>query len=226
MPARLPWCSHRRLSPGRQVAVHPRLLRFAAVLFLETASAARKVLGDDIWGWVERTSWIAAILGLLVIGFVAWQITQLLRRPELRLGFPYDPGGRAVHLVQVRDEEEITAAWNRTAKLSDPVQIAVAAVNDGDASAQDMDLEVRYPIWLVPDGKHELRQPPGVNAWSFFRHGLVLNPRTSHFMRATFRIPSGRTEFRLHVIASMRDTRPIDKTLRVLVRGDSRRRPT
>ncbi len=85
------------------------------------------------------------------------------------------------------------------------------------ASAQHLNIEVRYPVWLVPEGQHELKQPPVINAWSYDKHDVTLHPGLTCFMRATFRIPSGRTVVPMHVVVSGQDTRAIYKMLRLNV---------
>ena len=179
------------------------------------ASAARGTVGGDAWLWIERASWIAAVLGVLGLIVVIAQIKQLIRRPKLKIGFPFDPGGDVVHKAEVRDEETIQLSWTENPPLSDPVQIAVSTVNEGDATAQNMLFEVRYPLWLVPVGKHQLKQVPAVNAWALAVPGIALNPGATHYIRATFVIPTGHQNFKIHAIVSMQDARPIDKTLTV-----------
>lgn len=179
------------------------------------ASAARGAVGGDVWLWIERASWIAAVIGVLGLIVVIAQIRQLIRRPKLKIGFPFDPGGNVVHKSQVRDEETIQLSWAQNQAVSDPVQIAVSTVNEGDATAQNMLFEVRYPLWLVPVGTHQLKQVPAVNAWTLAVSGIALNPGATHYIRATFMIPKGRQGFKIHAIVSMQDARPIDKTLSV-----------
>ncbi len=100
---------------------------------MAAATAARDSLGDQIWQGVERASWIAALVGAVGVVVVVAQIRQLLRRPRLKLGFPYDPGGPDVRKSKVRDEESIKASWLPGSDLSEPIEITVSAVNEGDA---------------------------------------------------------------------------------------------
>jgi len=184
-------------------------------VFLASASTVRDSLGDQAWFWIERASWVAAVVGVLGLIVVIAQIRQLVRRPKLKIGFPFDPGGNVVHKSDVKDEETIPLTWTQNALLSDPFQVAVSAINEGDATAQNMLFEVRYPLWLVPIGVHQLKQVPAVNAWTMVVPGIALNPGATHYMRATFSAPTGKDAFKIHAIVSMQDARPIEKTLSV-----------
>jgi hypothetical protein len=154
-------------------------------------------------------------LGLIV---VIAQIRQLIRRPKLKVGFPFDPGGADVRKTDVRDEEAIRLAWTMSPAMSDPFELSVSAINEGDATAQNMLFEVRYPLWLVPIGTHQLKQVPAVqDAWTLAVPGIALNPGATHYIRATFSVPQakGKGTFKIHAIVSMQDARFIDKTLMV-----------
>ncbi len=179
------------------------------------ASTARGATGDVVWMWIERASWIAAVIGVLGVVVVIAQISQLVRRPKLKVGFPFDPGGDVVHKSQVRDEETIQLTWTQNPGLSDPFQVAVSTINEGNATAQNMLFEVRYPLWLVPIGVHQLKQVPAVQAWTLVVPGIALNPGATHYIRATFSVPKDKNGFKIHAIVSMQDARPIDKTLSV-----------
>jgi hypothetical protein len=180
---------------------------------LQAASAARDSPGDQVWFWIERSSWVAAVLGVVGLIVVIAQIWQLLKRPKLKIGFPFDPGGKDVRKTDVRDEESVQLAWTTTHALSDPFQLSVSAINEGDATAQNILFEVRYPLWLVPVGQHQLKQVPAVNAWTLAIPGIALNPGATHYIRATFSVPQA--IFKIHAIVSMQDAREIDKTLTV-----------
>jgi hypothetical protein len=184
---------------------------------LQAASAARDSPGDQVWFWIERASWVAAVLGVVGLIVVIAQIWQLLKRPKLKIGFPFDPGGKDVRKTDVRDEESVQLAWTTTHALSDPFQLSVSAINEGDATAQNILFEVRYPLWLVPVGQHQLKQVPAVNAWTLAIPGIALNPGATHYIRATFSVPQAKSKgiFKIHAIVSMQDAREIDKTLTV-----------
>ncbi len=183
---------------------------------LTAASAARIAIGDNIWQWTERASWIAAILGVIAVGFVVIQIRQLLRSPKLRFGFPYDPEGPSPgwRLQRVREVDSIPVS-QPVGPLSEPTQIAVAIINEGTASAQRLSVEIRYPTWLVPEGRHELERPPVINAWSYSKQDVLLHPGLTFYVRQAFRIPVGRTNIPIHVIASGLDTGPTYKELTI-----------
>jgi hypothetical protein len=53
-------------------------------------------VGDQVW--VERASAIITIAGLVILYL---QLRQLTATPNLRLGFPRDPGGLGRRLMQV-----------------------------------------------------------------------------------------------------------------------------
>jgi hypothetical protein len=174
-------------------------------------------MGDQLWFWIERASWVAAVLGVGGLVVVIAQIWQLIKQPRLKIGFPFDPGGKDVRKSDVRNEEAVKLAWTMSPALSDSFQISVSAINEGNATAQNVLFEVRYPLWLVPIGQHQLKQVPAVNAWTFAIAGIALNPGATHYMRATFSVPQAKSKgtFNIHAIVSMLDARPIDKTLAV-----------
>jgi hypothetical protein len=179
-------------------------------------SASRDSFGDQAWFWIERASWAAAVLGVLGLIVVIAQIRQLIKRPKVRIGFPFDPGGADVRKTNVRDEEAVQLGWTMSSALSDPFELSVSAINEGNATAQNMLFEVRYPVWLVPIGQHQLKQVPTVkNAWTLAVPGIALNPGATHYIRATFSVPQAKSSgtFKLHAIVSMQDAKYIDKTL-------------
>jgi hypothetical protein len=170
---------------------------------------------DHFWQVVERASWIAALVGAIGIVVVVAQIRQLLRRPHLKIGFAYDPGGGGVRKTAVRQEETVKTSWPPGSALSDPIELTVSAFNEGSATAQDVVFEVRYPRWLEPVGQNDLKEIPAVNAWSLVKSASALNPGLGRWIKATYRVPKDRTTFKLHVIVSQRDSREIEKTLTV-----------
>jgi hypothetical protein len=180
-----------------------------------TAAALGQSFGDQLWQGVERASWIAALVGAIGIVVVIAEIRQLLRRPRLKLGFAYDPGGAEVRKTAVRNEETIKTTWPAGSALSEPIELTVSAFNEGSATAQDVVLEVRYPRWLEPVGRNDLKEIPAVNAWSLVKSASALNPGLGLWIKATFQVPQGKTTFKLHVIVSQQDSREIEKTLTV-----------
>ncbi len=154
--------------------------------FLDVASQTCLSLGDEGWAWIERASWIAAILGLVAVGLAILQIRQLVRRPSLKIGFPLDPGGAGERLVQVSNTANLPVHWPDGVALSDPIELSVVAQNEmkATATASDVNLEVRYPPWLEPHGMGDLKRPPGMDLWSLAKEGIVLNPDGMYWMRA------------------------------------------
>jgi hypothetical protein len=179
----------------------------------------RLSFGDEAWTWAERVASIITIVGL---GILYFQLRNLIRRPKLQIGFPHDPDPYATgkRLMQVLDSTDIEAHWNPGEDLSQPVQLAVNAQNDASASgtAQDVNFEARYPLWLEPVGQHDLKQPPGMNLWSYSKQSLTLNPSAGAWLRGTFRIPRGHNRIQVNVLASMRDHKAIDKMLEIRVK--------
>ena len=187
-------------------------------MILAVPSATRDSFGDQVWFWIERASWLAAVFGVLGLIVVIAQIAQLIRRPKLKLGFPYDPGGKVAHKAKVRGQETITPTWGPGSQLSDPIEISVSVINEGNATARSVLFEVRYPHWLMPVGVHQLKMLPVANLWSRTVPSPVLNPGVGHFIKATFRVPKSHQTFKLYAIASMQDSRKaVERTLTVKV---------
>jgi hypothetical protein len=197
------------------VTIKP-LLGSASVFSMLSAAASSIRLsdGDQVWLWVERGSAVITILGLVALFL---QLRQMTRRPKLRLGFQIDPGGTGRRLMEIVDTIELPVHWNPGDDLSQPIKLWVLVVNDIKASgtASDINAEARYPKWLVPDGIGDLKEPPGINVWQLFKEGVSLNPGLTFWLRGTFRVPRGRTQVQILVVASMRDAGPIDKVLTV-----------
>jgi hypothetical protein len=189
----------------------------AAAMLSNVASSTRLSVGDEAWTWAGRLSSIITIIGLVVVYL---QLRQLIRRPKISVGFHQDPGGPGERLFQVVNSIEMPIHWNPGDVLSQPIRLAVIVMNDASASAtaHDVNFEVRYPKWLVPEGIGDLKEPPGMNLWALSKDGLVLNPGLTAWLRGWFRVPRGHDQIRLFVIASMRDGKMIDARLTVSLR--------
>jgi len=177
-------------------------------------SSARLSVGDEAWTWAERISSIITIAGLVVLFL---QLRQLTRRTKVRVGFHQDPGGTGTRLLKTVRTIDLPVRWNPEDDLSQPIRLAVVVVNEASASAtaQDVNFEVRYPKWLVPDGMGELKEPPGMDVWSFSKERLTLNPGLAEWLRATFRVPRGHQRIQLLAIASMRDSKFVHQLLTI-----------
>jgi hypothetical protein len=180
-------------------------------------SSARLAVGDDVWNWVGRVSSIVTILGLAALYF---QLRQLTRRTNVKVGFHKDPGGPGRRLMQVVGSIEVQVHWNTGDALSQPIRLAVIVVNEANASAtaHDVNFEVRYPMWLVPEVASDFKEPPGMNQRSISQDGLVLNPGLTNWIRTTVRVPRGRDRIQLSAIASMRDGKMVDRVLMVVLK--------
>jgi hypothetical protein len=172
--------------------------------------------------WVERASWIAAILGLLLVLVAVIQLKQLIRRPRLMVGFAYnpDPAGKrgGSFKLQIRDTETVAIKWPPGQSTSEPFHVAVSVVNDGNATADDVSLEVRLPDWIVLPPDAPFKKVPAVNAWSFVQSGKTLNPDETYYARQLIAIPPGKNNIPIHAIVSYRDGRTIDHILRMLAK--------
>lgn len=174
---------------------------------------------EQIWLWVERASWIAAIAGLVAVVLAIFQIRELIRRPAIRIGFPFDPGGPSRRLMGVTDAIDLAVHWDGANQLSEPIELSVVALNDisANVTATGINLEVRYPTWLEPIIPGDPMKPPGMDVWSKAKEAIELNPGGMFWIRARFRVPRGRDRIGVGVIASMRDARPIDRSLTVTI---------
>ena len=185
-----------------------------AATLASVGSSARLSVGDDACTWAARVSSIITIIGLAAL-FI--QLRQLARRTKLKVGFHKDPGGTGRRLMEVVDSTRLPVHWRLGAALSDPFKVAVIVVNESSASAsaRDIAFEVRYPLWIVPEGDNQLKEPPGIDALCDLRKDIDLNPGATYYIRGTFRAPKGRNRLQVLVIASMRDAKPIDKMLEI-----------
>jgi len=107
-------------------------------------------LGWDLWVWVDRASWVialvlfpAAIYQLIVLQRDQQRLAdELTKQPDVRVGLrTQEPG----ELPSIEPDFKISVIWQTGSPLSDVVKIPLAAVNVGSATAYDVLINVLFP---------------------------------------------------------------------------------
>lgn len=176
------------------------------------ASSLEATQVSTAWSWVERASWIVAIVGFPVaLGVGIFQLgairRELTRRPDLRPAFG-DPAGEFVTTT------EITVEFRPRQTLSEPYELRVASFNYGARTANRLLFNYLFPQVIQPatplglphaDGRGSTgRDPDG--KLNFTRQHHYLHPQSATADGLLIRIPAKVNGFDLLVAISMDDT--------------------
>ncbi len=164
----------------------------------------------DAWLWVERLSWIVAIIGIpsLLFGLLA-----VVRRPRIAIGFlPMRKAGLLLRRHErPGDRIEVTAPHTVDAALSDLIQLTFVVTNIGRATARDLLLNFKFPdlqvgLLVVPPGSPIVAPDPETNHpfWAYrIEH---IHPADRVFLYVSMRIPARLSAVEIDYEASMADT--------------------
>ncbi len=136
----------------------------------------------DVWGWVERVSWLIAILAFVVgLPFAIYQLIVLRReqkriaddldrRPKLEIGFfPIrNENGRNIPSSSL----EVKPVWVEGRDLSTPIIFQIACCNNGNRTAREVlyniSVEAGFELTDLTEDqrKHVIRSPiTGLYTW-------------------------------------------------------------
>jgi hypothetical protein len=161
----------RRLSP--QAVRTTSLFVGGALVAFVVLIAVSLALGWDLWVWVDRASWVialvlfpAAIYQLIVLQRDQRRIAdELTKQPDVRVGLRTQ---EPAELPAIEPDFKIAAIWQAGSPLSDVVTIPLSAVNVGSATAYDVLINVLFPtsVQLVqgPPGS-SVRNQPEIERW-------------------------------------------------------------
>lgn len=138
----------KRLSP--QAVRTTSLFVGGAIVAFVVLIAISWTLGWDLWVWVDRASWVialvlfpAAIYQLIVLQRDQKRIAdELTKQPDVRVGLRTQEPGQ---LPAIESDFKIAAIWQAGSPLSDVVTIPLSAVNVGSATAYDVLINVLFP---------------------------------------------------------------------------------
>jgi hypothetical protein len=139
----------------------------------------------DTWQWIERLSWIVAIVGIptLVLGLLT-----LIRRPSVAVGFfPLRRDRRLLRSVQ-RPSNEIHVPKN----LSNPLTVQLIVANVGRATARDLLVNFTFPTLTlgqlsVPAGAPRAIPHPSLTFPLWAYHIDHIHPGVHHFSEVQIR---------------------------------------
>jgi hypothetical protein len=113
----------------------------------------------DVWSWLERLSWLVALLGFPTILYqIVAARRELMRRPSIKVGFQPQDGKFTSSPPQ---NVEFDVKWDRDEPLSQPLVLTVAGVNVGKRTARNL-------VWNIDLG------PAGIHASPVSKEGFEI----------------------------------------------------
>lgn len=175
----------------------------------------------DSWTWVERVSWIVAIIGIPGVVIGLW---TTVRRPKLAIGFfPL----REVGIIRRRSlpskSVDFKLTFSNNPGLANAITLPFLFVNTGRASAREIVVNIKFPLPL--EMKH-VSAPKTIAASEFMEDprdkqplwAFVvphLHPADNLHLPTAIRVPAGSSNLDIKVEASMADARHTQTVLRV-----------
>jgi hypothetical protein len=144
----------------------------ALVVFLLLAWLQR-----DVWKWVERASWVialvlfpAAIYQLVVLQRDQRRLAdQLTKKPDVRVGRRILPPNSVPGTIpRIELQFVVAPQWQEGAALSDVVKIPVEAVNVGNRTAHNVLVNIVFPKlvhFVAGPAAVEVRDEPDFDRW-------------------------------------------------------------
>jgi hypothetical protein len=186
----------------------------------------------DGWDWIERTSWLVAViglpLGLIQLAFVLREqrrITrELARQPQLDLGF--HPVQEVSGKRLLSKETKIKVTWNPNEQYSNPTQVEFHCQNLGERSARNVLFNFVLPIEFAHLTGYDIGKQSGalpiinVTVSADQRPVIVarwdqIHPRDSARIGVIINIPRV-SEATIEAEASMDDRASVVENLRVV----------
>jgi hypothetical protein len=115
---------------------------------------------------------------------------------------------------------DLESGLNKFDARSEPCALQVEGADFFESWLRPRRTQDPLTTWRSDDARRmaataSIGEPPGINVWQLSKEGVSLNPGLTFWLRGTFRVPRGRTQVQILVVASMRDASPIDKVLTV-----------
>jgi hypothetical protein len=184
-------------------------------------------LQRDVWKWVERASWVialvlfpAAIYQLVVLQRDQRRLAdQLIKKPDVQVGRrilpPNSPPGT---IPQIELQFVVAPHWQDGAAFSDVVKIPVEAVNVGNRTAHNILVNLVFPkhVQFVQGAAAvEVREEPDLDRWRLmFREQPTMHIGVSLDLTVSVRIATELANgFPLGVSVSTEDTPYINSIL-------------
>ncbi len=169
----------------------------------------------NAWLWIERLSWIVAIVGIpsLLLGLLA-----ITRRARVEVGFfPLRRERRFFRSIERPSKETRVAAFQ-----SEPIKVRLVVANVGRATGRELLLNLTFPTLtieqlVVPSDaprviQHPVRSHP---LWAY--HIDHIHPDDHHISELLVRTPEKDSNIQIQYEISMADAAVTRGTCRLIV---------
>jgi hypothetical protein len=174
---------------------------------------------DEAWIWVERLSWVVAIVGIpsLVLG-----LFTLVRRPSVEVGFfPLHRDRRFLRRIDRPSNETFVPK-----KQANPMTLRFVVANVGRASAREVLVNLAFPTLTldqvsVPAGAPKVIQHPNAAYPLWAYHIDYVHPGVQHLSEVHLRGTDLLAIIPIEYEVSMSDVTAVRGSCRVVVSQSS-----